>query len=157
MNGIIQYAFFAVCLRFFGGFSGGEKGLRGLLPLISGGRPSRPPASHPFLSWRPSSCPETAEAPVGITVRKVGGWPRGPCLGRHRFRPDPEAGDGRAGGDSGEAGLHPASRSGRPDSPVSTGTSAGASGRGQPARTAASEALAGRRDRPIQASGGGPR
>lgn len=37
---------------------------------------------------------------------------------------------------------------------VSRISSAGASGRGQPARTAAS---AGRRDRPIQASGGGPR
>ena len=117
MNGSIQYVFFAVCLRFFEGFSGREKGLRGLLPLISGSPPSRPPASHPFLSWRPSSCPETAEAPVEITVRKVGGWPRGPCLGRHRFRPDPEAGDGRPGGDSGEAGPHPASRSGCPESP----------------------------------------
>lgn len=93
---------------------GSEKGLSGLLP-ISGGRPSRPPASHPFLSWLPSLCPETVEAPVGITVRKVGGWPHRPHLGWHRLRPDPEAGDGRPSGDSGEAGLHSASCSRHPN------------------------------------------
>lgn len=100
---------------FLRGFFGGEKGLSGLLTLISGSHPSWPPASHPFLSWRPSSCPETAEAPVGITVRKVGGWPHGPCLWWHGLRPDPEAGDGRPRGDSGEAGLHPTSCSRHPD------------------------------------------
>lgn len=84
---------------------GSEKGLSGLLP-ISDGRPSRPPASHPFLSWLPSLCPETVEAPGGITVRKVGGWPHRPCLGRHGLRPDPEGGDSSPNRDSGEARPH---------------------------------------------------
>ena len=136
MNGSIQYAFFAVCLRFFGGFSGREKGLGGLLPLISGGHPSRPPASHPFLSWRPSSCPETAEAPVGISAEGGRLATRAlPWAAQIQTRSRSRRRQARWRFRGGRAA--PASRSGCPDSPVSTGTSAGASGRGQPAGTAA--------------------